>query len=201
MCNGVKPECMRQNETQLWQVGGLRQLPRGQGGPSSVRKSYCVPGSAPGPLRTLLHIILTLVSFLQNLHLFFSASEGSSFLFGISAVPQALHTPEAGARMEPAAGWDRGPGRHFRVPGAQSPSQGPRWGREDVWGISVSLGRTRQGDTRLGAGQAGWGVLLLALRRGLGLSNKDCCRSLHLTLFCYPLLSFSSPLFLRVSSP
>lgn len=168
MCNGVKPECMRQNETQLWQVGGLRQLPRGQGGPSSVRKSYCVPGSAPGPLRTLLHIILTLVSFLQNLHLFFSASEGSSFLFGISAVPQALHTPEAGARMEPAAGWDRGPGRHFRVPGAQSPSQGPRWGREDVWGISVSPWEDKAGRHKAGGGAGRVGGTALGLEEGTG---------------------------------
>ena len=57
-------------------------------------------------------------------------SKGSSleacFPPGISHRPLSIHIPEAGRPlMEPVSGWHRGPGRHFRILGAQGLHRDP----------------------------------------------------------------------------
>lgn len=54
MCHGVKPECMRQSEMQLW-------FPCREGGPSSHLLSPTVCQALMAVLHTPFHIITTLI--------------------------------------------------------------------------------------------------------------------------------------------
>lgn len=162
---------MRQVETQLWQVGASGSSLVGLGREDRLRSEVLLcAGLCAGPsLRTLPHIILTLVSFLQNLHLCFQRQRAAPSLLE----SQLYHKPFTGGGQqqgacsrEPAAGWDQEPRAPHRDPALCVCVGG------DVWGIPSEGQQGREarvwewGQTQgWGAGHAGWVGVALGLER------------------------------------